>query len=445
MKLEPDARTIAAYVLERVAREQAFAAAVLHAAIARYPELDPRERALATELTYGALRTGPYIEAELARHAPRGLGKLDAAVRAHLLVAGYQILFLDKVPAFAAVSEAVNRIRRARGRQLAAFCNAILRRLSEQEGARIPPAEAMRRSIAPWLREGLERALGAAEAEAFLAGPVPPPLGLRVRLGSDRDASIAKLRAEVPRASFEPGRVSPLAILARGTSDPHLLPGYEEGRLLIQEEGAQLLALALGAREGETVLDACAGRGNKTALLAEAVGAGGAVDAADLHPQKLEQLETELARTKLAARHTFAVDWSVGTGAVPANYDRVLVDAPCTGVGTVRRRPELATRRGAADLAELAALQVRILVAAASRVRPGGRVVYAVCSVLREEAEDVVARVLEDAAAKRAPALREAAFPSGPAAEIAAGRSSFRLLPHLHGTDGYFVASFTRD
>jgi 16S rRNA (cytosine967-C5)-methyltransferase len=441
VKLEPNARTIAAYVLDRVLREDAFAAAVLGAAIARYPELEERERALATEMTYGALRTATYIEGELGKHAPRGLGKLDATVRAHLLVAGYQILFLDRVPSFAAVSEAVTRIKKARGPRLAAFCNAILRRLAEKaaEGPRRAVAEAAKRSAPAWLRDALVRSLGPADAEAFFEVSGAPPLGLRVRLGDDRAALIAQLARDVPRASFEPGRVSPLAILARGASDPHRLPGYEEGRLVIQEEGAQLLALALGANAGETVLDACAGRGNKTSLLAEAVRPTGGVDAADLHPQKLEQLEAELARAKVRARRTFAVDWSVGTGDVPAGYDRVLVDAPCSGTGTLRRRPELALRRKSAELRALADLQVAILLAAGSRVKTGGTVVYAVCSVLREEAEDVVEKALA-----ADPLLRATPFPASPAAEIAGGGTTFRLLSHLHGTDGYFVASFTR-
>jgi 16S rRNA (cytosine967-C5)-methyltransferase len=194
-----------------------------------------------------------------------------------------------------------------------------------------------------------------------------------------------------------------------------------EGAWSIQEEGSQTVALALGAREGETVLDACAGRGNKTAILARAVGPSGAVDAADAHPKKLGQLGRELARLGLAARHTFAVDWSVGAGGIETVYDRVLVDAPCSGIGTLRRRPEIALRRESADLALLASLQTSIAARAAERLKQGGTMVYAVCSVLREEAEDVVERLL---AARPALALE----------------NTHRLLPHVNGTDGYFIA-----
>ena len=148
------------------------------------------------------------------------------------------------------------------------------------------------------------------------------------------------------------------------------------------------------------------GRGNKAAILAQAVEPGGAVDAADLHPQKLARLERQLAQRGLPLRRTYALDWSVGAGDVPPGYDRALVDAPCSGVGTLRRRPDLALRRDPEDLGRLAALQAAIVRAVATRVRPGGRLVYAVCSVLREEGEEVVAAVLASDAGLESGAVR---------------------------------------
>jgi 16S rRNA (cytosine967-C5)-methyltransferase len=435
------ARDVAAQVLVRVAKDGAFAAAALEAELEQAVQLDARDRALATELVYGSLRVASWLDEEIARFVPRGPGKLDARVRAHLVLAAYQ-LFFTRVPAFAAVSEAVDAVRAARGAKVGAFANAVLRRVS-QRASQMGDADreqAVVASAPPWLREALERALSPQEARAFLrCGMEPPPVALRVEHASERDAWVARCRSAAPAASFEPGRVSPRAILARGAGKPHRLPGWSEGAWSVQEEGSQLAALAVGARPGETVLDACAGRGNKTAILARAVLPDGAVDACDVSPAKLERLGRELLRVGLSVRATCAVDWTVGSGEVTGAYDRVFVDAPCTGVGTLRRRPDIAFRRGRADLEAMARAQLAIASRAAEHVRPGGALVYVVCSVLREEAEDVV-----DALVGARPDLERAPFDAPEARAISGDAPSFRLLPQVHGTDGYFVARVAR-
>jgi 16S rRNA (cytosine967-C5)-methyltransferase len=431
----PTPRSVAVTVVTRVTKDAAFAAAALDAELERNVQLDARDRALATELVYGTLRYHRWLEGRVGRYATRGLDKLDPKVRAILATATYQILVLTRIPPFAAVNEAVTLARGAGGAKVAGFVNAVLRKVAKEP--RPDAAELARAALAsadPSLAKAIVRSIGEEGALALLGGDVAPPLGIRVEVANERDAWLAKLREARPDASFEPGGVSPHAILARGAGRLVDLPGYAEGAWTPQEEGSQVVALALGAKPGDVVLDACAGRGNKTGLLLRAVGAGGAVDAVDLHPNKLARLEKELARIGQKPRATFAVDWSAGTGDVTGPYDRVLVDAPCSGTGTIRRRPELLLRRAEADLAELAALQREILGRAASLVRSGGRVVFAVCSVLREEAEEVVASA-KDVGLELAP------FDS---AVAPAGATSFRLLPGEHGTDGYFVASFVR-
>jgi 16S rRNA (cytosine967-C5)-methyltransferase len=206
---------------------------------------------------------------------------------------------------------------------------------------------------------------------------------------------------------------------------------------VIQDEGAQVVSFALGARPGDRVLDACAGRGQKTSLLREQIGQTAELWAVDLYPEKLAILESEFRRLRLALPRTEAVDWTIGDGSVPTGFDRVLVDAPCTGTGTLRRRPEIARRLSPDDPARLGALAERILRRAAGRGKPGGKVVFAVCSVLPEEGEAVVGRVAD--------VLAPAPFDAPEIAHIAAPSStSFRLTPGKHGTDGFFVASFTR-
>ena len=419
---QPNARTIAAKVVERVLVDQAFVAAALDAELRRHPQLDARERALATELAYGTMRTEPALRARLFVHAPRGVS--DERVLAQLLIAAYQILLLERVPAFAAVDAAVTGVKRERGPKVAGFANAVLRKLA-RTGEKLTQAEALRESVPAWLWSELVSSVGEEQAQALIAGDAFT--GLRVRLGADEPEWLSELAR---------GQVSPLSRLVRGEGDVRQKPGFAEGSFTVQEEGAQVIGLALGVRASDRVLDACAGRGQKATLLAERVGTGRLV-ACDLYPEKLAVLADEAARLKLPAIETRAVDWSVGQGGLPSDFDRVLVDAPCSGTGTLRRRPEILRRLVPEDPVRLGALGESILRSAASRARSGGTVLFAVCSVLRQECEDVAERVVDvlEPAPFDAPELSP---------ELVAGKTTLRLLPGLHGTDGYFMACFRR-
>ncbi len=421
-------------MLVRVVRDEAFAAAALDAELSRAVQVDGRERALATEHVYGTLRVLPWIVAELDARARRPTRHLPWEARAALWVAVEQLMFM-RVPPFAAVDAAVSAVRRAADARVAGFANALLRRMAEARPKDEGEAEALRvravyESCPAEVQDALVRALGEDGARRFLAETGAPPLGLRVREPGARAAQMARIAAARPDAELFEGRVSPLCILVRGAGKPQSLPGWAEGDLAVQEEGSQAIALAVDARPGESVLDACAGRGNKTGALAVA---GAAVDACDRDPRKLEALREELARLRVAPRNTFAVDWTVGSGGVTGSYDAVLVDAPCSGVGTLRRRPELLLRKRE-PLADRTRTQRAILERAASHVRPGGRLVYAVCSVLKEEAEAVVECLT-------GPSFEPAPLP---AVLGGGGTSSLRLLPYIHGTDGYFLATFRK-
>ncbi len=424
-----DARSIAARVLVRVGRDRAYAAAALDAELERHPELDARERGLATELVYGSLRSRGALLQRLSALAPRGIAGGDRDVEAHLLVAAYQLCVLSRVPDFAAVDAAVGAIKKLRGPKVAGFANAVLRKLAA--GEKLDRSDAVIESAPPWLVERLEQAVGVEEAHALFGADRderPPGVALRLVGGHAMPEWLS---------DAEPGRASTLSRIVRRGGDPRQKPGYAEGAFVVQEEGAQVVGLALGARAGDRVLDACAGRGQKSSLLAEQIGAGGELWATDIHASKLRALAAEVERLGLPAARTATVDWSMGGGAVPGNFDRVLVDAPCSGVGTLRRRPEIALRLEPDDPARLAELAGRILLHAAAHARSGGRVVFAVCSVLPEEGERVVERVLGD--------LEPAPFDApGLEAVCDPGATSFRLLPKRHGTDGYFVASFVR-
>lgn len=432
------ARAVATEVVHRVATDGAWATPTLDAALAR-SGLDARDAALATSLTYGTLRVLPSIDAALDAHLDRP-AKLDAWVRAALRVAAFQIRHQPRIPVSAAVNEAVELVRAERG-HLASLTNAVLRKLARPDDAAPPTAL----EIPRWIEAALVRALGAERARSFLeARPLPPPLDLRARV--DRDELARVLREARPEGELELG-LAEHALHARRVGDPRELPGYAEGRFVVQEQGAQLLGALVGAQPGEHVLDACAGHGGKTLQLVEAVGPTGRVVATDLHEARLDRGTEERARLGLADApvESIAIDWTVGDGglgedpdvAARGGFDRVLVDAPCTGLGTIHRRPELPLRAKWEDVVALAKIQRAILERVAPLVRPGGLLVYAVCSPLAEEGP-AIARALTEAHPELEPT---------PLA-IAEARSDddgvLRLGPWLDGCDAYQVAAWRR-
>jgi len=422
------ARVVAANVVQRVITEGAFVSDALDAEL-ESARLEGRDRALATELCYGVVRVEHALGEHLEALARRGLDRGDDVLRAHLLVAAYQLLVLDRIPAFAAINEAVAALRQRRGPKVAGFANAILRRLSGS-GQRLSLAAALEASVAPWLFAELCGSVGREAALGLLgATPVASRRGLCVRLTA---------RAERDRlewlARAEPGKIVPSALWLPPCGDLRQLAGYSDGCFVVQEEGAQWAALALGAGPGERVLDACAGHGQKSSLLAERILPGGTLVVNDVTDSKLAKLRREFERLGLPAPSCHRVDLSRGEGSLPGGMDRVLVDAPCTGTGTLRRRPEILRRLTAADPRRLGDQAAALLMAAARTARPGGRVLFVVCSVLRSECEDVIERVAE--------VLSPVPFDAPEARRVAGeGQSQYRLLPSEHGTDGYFVAS----
>jgi 16S rRNA (cytosine967-C5)-methyltransferase len=427
-----DARVIAAEVIERVLGDAAFGAAALNASLERYPTLDERTRALTTELVYTTLRVQRSLRRRLEEYAPKGLPK-DSIFLSHLLVAATQILILDHRTAPIAVDVAVTQVKKQRGPKMAGFANAVLRKLvTGRDG--FDRIAALRESCPTWLFEALVKQVGAEEADQLLglqhteSGEIRAESHHRIALRLKTQSDIPSWLMDAPR-----GQWSPLCRIVEKLGDPRKRDGYAEGKFVLQDEGAQLIALAVGAKSGDRVLDACAGRGQKTSLLAEQVAPNGAVCATDLHPRKLEALQEELDRLGLFGVTTKAVDFSRGSGEVTEVFDKALVDAPCTGTGTLRKRPEIAMRLEPADPARMGALSTSILRNVATRVRSGGTVVYAVCSVLPEEGEAVVSAVQD--LFEPIPFVVDAVV-----AALGAGCAMGRLLPGRHGTDGYFLA-----
>lgn len=431
------AREAAARIVQRVLTEDVFLSDALHTELSKQA-FEPRDRALLTELAYGVVRLHPFLSERLGALAPRGLATGDVLGQAHLWVAAYQLCVLERVPAFAAIDQAVGSLKRLRGERFSGFANAVLRRFAELP--RVERASAARASTPSWLYEALVRSVGEREAGALLGadpasvgeeGEALPHRGLCVRLRPSKTRSHAWLEGAVPGKVCEHARWLP----PRG--DLRHLSGYTQGDFIVQEEGSQWAALALGARPGEVVYDACAGHGQKSLVIAEQLAGSGRLWASDRSAGKIGRLKDEFRRLGMIEPETRVIDLSEGTGDVPANVDRVLVDAPCSGTGTLRRRPEIMFRLVPEDPARLAALSIGLLRSAASRARPGGRVLFVVCSVLDAETS-AVRDALGDL-------LTPAPFDSAVAQRVAGhDATEYRLLPGAHGTDGYYVASFVR-
>lgn len=393
------ARDLALEALVRVERDAAFASAALASAIASVPRLDARDRALATEIAYGVLRWRDALDAALSSCAPRGLGTLDVHVLAALRIAVYQLAHLDRIPAAAAVSSAVDQVRARRGQRLSGFVNGLLRAVA-RSGAALALARDPVRAHPAWLVDALRASLPPEELEAaLLAGTRPAPTCLRVNERRTTKAALgARLASEHLGAVVAPGALATTCLRVEGIGDPQATPAYREGEYTVQDEGAQVVvqeavrAMRPTDRARPRVLDACAGRGGKTGALAEALGSGAQIDAVDRNPDKLARLAADLSRLGLdgGGVRAHAIDLEVGTGPLQPGYDLVLLDAPCSGTGVIRRRPEVRWRRTPDDVARLASVQRALLARVAPLVGPSGVLLYCVCSVLPEEGLEVV-------------------------------------------------------
>jgi len=443
------ARLLALRVLERVERTGAYADLALRPALARSP-LSSADRALATELVFGTLRWRGRLDHLLAHVLDRELAKLEPGVSAALRLGAYQIIFTDRIPDHAAVDETVRCLRAAGRVRATGLANAVLRRLAAQ-GREIPlprldddPVGHLSHalSLPAWLAlRWLER-FGAAEAAALAAAlNRVPPLTVRANpLRVRREALLAELRDRHPAA--RPCALAAEGIRLEDRGDPGREPAFVEGRFTVQDEASQLVVDLLDPRPGERVLDTCAAPGTKATALAERVGPTGAVRALDRHARRLDLVARDARRLGLPWLRTEPRDATRpldDLADVP--FDRVLVDAPCTGLGALRRSPDLRWRVGPEDPARLAETQAALLAAAALVLRPGGALVYSTCSFEPEETDAVI----EDFLA-RTPGFRRVAPGTLPArlAPVLDAAGTLRTWPHHHDADGFFAVRLER-
>ena len=442
-------REIALAIIDRVDRRKAYADVLLNARLdeAALPHADA---ALLTRTVYGTLRWRGRIDWVLARLLRKPLKDLDPLVRNLLRLGGYELLFLDRVPSYATVNELVELAKRRAGPGKARLVNAVLRQIARRERDAWSPPKASGNPVdlaalvshPPWLIDMWREQFGPDDSRRLMeANNEEAPLVLRAnRRRITRDALVQRLCARGIDA--RPGTWSPLAVRLRGAASPAELAEFLEGLCQVQGESSQTVGFLADPRPGMRVLDVCAAPGGKTTHMAELMNDRGQIVACDVSERGLARLAENARRLGLDCIRTQVCD---ATQALPGDsgggFDRVLVDAPCSGLGTLRGHPEIRWHRTGQDLRRLAALQAGILDQAATRVCPGGLLVYATCTLSRVENEHLV----EAFAERRRDFVVEEAAAHLPdtARSMTAGRYLL-ALPHRHDTDGFFAARMRR-
>lgn len=386
------ARLAAFRILQQV-ETGAFSSVLL---AAEEPQLKAVDRALCHELVLGVLRWQLRLDKLVEHYAKRSSESLDSAVRIALRLGLYQLRFLTRIPASAAVNESVSLVRVARLSSAAAFVNAVLRRsLREPEHDPVAgisdPIEriALETSHPAWLIDRWAKSFGVGEAELLArANNTVPPTTFRAVitrgnedevLHSLRDAGAVLEHSEVAEGAW---RVSGAVPMLRELS--------EAGRIYLQDEASQLVAEMVSAQAGDRVLDVCAAPGGKTTYIADLANDRAMIIAGDYSASRLETVLKTVKRQGLKSITPMLWNAEQGLPFFPGTFDRVLVDAPCSGTGTLRGNPEIRWRLTESEISGFAARQKEILRNAAEVVKPGGRLVYSTCSVEREENEEVV-------------------------------------------------------
>ena len=429
------ARLAAFDILLRVESTDAYASELLHSA--RMERLSPADHGLATEIVMGVLRWRSVLDEQLSQNVDKPLAKLDPEVITALRMGAYQLRFLDRIPAHAAINESVELVKKARKRSAAGMVNAVLRKISSQSPKLSSVRDNSSISAHPaWLIQRWEQAYGSAAAHAICGYDQAAP-GTVIRA----DAKLLEeLAAEGVR--LEPGKLLKNAY-AVISGDIRRTSAFRERRLVIQDEGSQLVALLLG--RGQRILDCCAAPGGKTRIIAEQ-NPQRTVVAMELHGHRAALIKRLMPASNV---HIVAAD----ARAMPFSnqFDRILVDTPCTGSGTLARNSEIKWRLKPAHIDGMQAYQLEILAAAMKQLAPGGHLLYSTCSLEPEENEVVVERVLEGATGFRVldirgrlNELRKDGLLVSPDIESLVRGRYLRTIPGIHPCDGFFAALLER-
>lgn len=430
------ARVLAIKILARVRATDAYLNVVLDTFLSEQPLKDPRDAGLVTELVYGATRRQLALDYAILKFSDRRLDTMEDRVLAALRVGAYQLYYM-RVPGRAAVAETVQALKEIGLSRASGFVNAILRKLAALPGQPLPPETdvvehlSVRESHPAWLVERWLRHYGPERARSILAANnVSPPVVVRANAAKvTRDALLAQLREAGLDAHAT--SLSPVGIVLPSVGRLEDVYGYAEGLWQVQDEAAQLVGIYGAIPASARVLDTCAAPGGKACHEAETH----EVLATDLHAHKLRKIEAEATRLGLGARlRTLAHDATQPFPESLGEFHAVVVDAPCSGLGTLRRHPELRYRRRPEDIGRIAGLQRRILENCQEQVPGGGLLLYAVCTTEPEESQDQVELFL------RSHPEWTAEPPVLPGLKLPLSQGYLRTLPGPEGMDGFFAA-----
>lgn len=437
------ARQVAFEALLKVHRDGAYSNLVVDSLLKENKDLDERDKAFVCNLVYGTLDRLILIDYNLGLYLNQPVKKLKPELHTILRMGTYQLLFMDKVPSRAAVNESVNLAKVNKSAFAASLVNAVLRRVSDN-GVQLPGGGensteylAVKYSCPEWIIElwadayGIENAVALAE-KALEAAPVV------IRVNTTKttpDELINKLADEGVTA--EKSDIIPNALIISNTGSVEELEAYKEGLFHAQDIASQLCCMALDAKEGETVFDLCAAPGGKTFTIAENMNNTGIVRSFDIYQSRVELIKSGAERLGLDNVYTYLSDASIFN----ENYgfaDKVLCDVPCSGLGIIRRKPEIRFKKKS-EIDGLPEIQYRILCNAVKYLKDGGRLVYSTCTLNPQENSQVCDRFLSE-------------HPEFSAVEVhpdlpryGEGDKYLTLMPHLHSTDGFFVAAFVKN
>jgi 16S rRNA (cytosine967-C5)-methyltransferase len=432
------ARAAAFDILLRVETTDAYASELLHST--RAAALSPADHGLATEIVMGVLRWRSVLDEQIAAHITQPLTKLDAEVIAALRIGAYQLRFLDRIPAHAAINESVELVKKAKKRSASGMVNAVLRKINESstDKAADVAQDAMALSAHPaWLVKSWKESYGAAVAQEICA--------------YDQHAPSPAIRADPALAAelqqdgiqFEVGKLLTGARIVTG-GDITRTKAFRERRLVIQDEGSQLVALLIG--HGDRILDCCAAPGGKTRIIAEQ-NPHATIVAMELHPHR-----AELMKRLVTLQNVLVVTADARKMPFAGQFNRIVVDAPCTGTGTLARNPEIKWRLKAEDMVRLQQYQIEILSTAMQRVSVGGRILYSTCSLELEENESVIEHVLRGTSGFRVlnirdslSELRENGMLAWHDIDSLVREPYLRTIPGVHPCDGFFAALLERE